>query len=130
ALALTHPPERLAMVLVDFKGGAAFSGLAGLPHVAGWITNLAGDPALLERVEAALGGELRRRQHLLDQAGQLTSIEAYQAAWAAGQVTEPMPRLLVVIDEFAELLAVRPEFVDVFVAIGRLGRSLGVHLLF
>src|SRR5207253_2234075 len=42
-LALTHSPETLGLVLVDFKGGAAFAGLAGLPHVAGMITNLADD---------------------------------------------------------------------------------------
>ena len=61
-LALTHPPDVLAFVLVDFKGGAAFAGLQELPHVAGLITNLANDLAMVDRMHAALFGEIRRRQ--------------------------------------------------------------------
>ena len=129
-LALTHPPELLSFTLVDFKGGAAFAGLAELPHVAGVITNLADDQALIERMHAALFGEMQRRQELLKQAGNLASVRAYQAAWAEGRVAAPLPVLVVVIDEFGELLASRPEFTELFVAIGRLGRSLGIHLLF
>ena len=34
-----------------------------------------------------------------------------------------------IVDEFAELLAARPEFIDLFVGLGRVGRSLGIHLL-
>src|SRR5450759_37652 len=64
-LALQHPPDLLAFVLVDFKGGAAFAGLQELPHVAGVITNLANDLAMVDRMHAALFGEIRRRQDLL-----------------------------------------------------------------
>jgi S-DNA-T family DNA segregation ATPase FtsK/SpoIIIE len=128
-LALTHPPELLSLVLVDFKGGAAFAGLAGLPHTAGLITNLQAEPRTVDRARAALRGELERRQRLLRDAGDLDSIEAYQRTRSADPTLEPLPRLLIVVDEFGELLAAHPEFLELFTAIGRTGRSLGIHLL-
>jgi S-DNA-T family DNA segregation ATPase FtsK/SpoIIIE len=128
-LVVTHPPELLSMVLVDFKGGATFAGMAELPHVAGMITNLEGDLALVDRMYDALSGEMLRRQELLRRAGNLDGIRAYHEVRAAGAGLEPMPFLLVIVDEFGELLASRPDFVDLFVAIGRVGRSLGMHLL-
>ncbi len=127
-LALRHAPSELAMVLVDWKGGAAFDEVSRLPHVAGLVTNLADDPALVDRVGAALGGELARRQRLLRAAG-AESLRAYDGCRATGADLPPVPELLVVIDEFGELLAAQPELLDVLGAIGRLGRSLGVHLL-
>jgi DNA segregation ATPase FtsK/SpoIIIE, S-DNA-T family len=130
ALAITHPPEQLAFVLVDFKGGATFAGMSDLPHVAGTITNLQDDLAMVDRMHAALFGEQRRRQELLRAAGNLASIHEYRQRAAAGDDLQPLPFLLVIVDEFSELLTARPEFIDLFVAIGRLGRSLGVHLLF
>ncbi|HLH67536.1 MAG TPA: type VII secretion protein EccCb [Candidatus Dormibacteraeota bacterium] len=131
ALAVTHPPQTLAMVLVDFKGGAAFADLAPLPHVAGMITNLADDLTMVDRMQAALFGEMQRRQGLLRRAGNLDSVREYQRRQASGQLEgwEPLPYLLIVVDEFGELLASRPDFIDLFVAIGRVGRSLGMHLL-
>ncbi|HEX3907078.1 MAG TPA: type VII secretion protein EccCa [Mycobacteriales bacterium] len=129
SLAGSHDPELLSFVLVDFKGGAAFAGLEQLPHVAGVITNLAHDLALVDRVRAALTGELERRQEMLRDAGNFDSIRAYHAEAAAGADLPPLPYLVVIVDEFGELLAARPEFLDTFIAIGRLGRSLGVHLM-
>ncbi|HEV3495671.1 MAG TPA: type VII secretion protein EccCb [Actinomycetes bacterium] len=128
-LAATHPPGRLAFVLVDFKGGAAFADLARLPQVAGLITNLQADVSMVDRALAALKGELARRQRLLHLAGNLPDLRAYGARRAADPELEPLPSLLVVVDEFGELLAARPEFLDLFSAIGRVGRSLGMHLL-
>jgi S-DNA-T family DNA segregation ATPase FtsK/SpoIIIE len=128
-LVVTHPPELLSLVLVDFKGGATFAGMAELPHVAGMITNLQGDLALVDRMYDALTGEQLRRQELLRRAGNVDSIRQYHRLRAAGADLEPMPFLLVIVDEFGELLASRPDFVDLFVAIGRVGRSLGMHLL-
>jgi len=128
-LAITHPPDRLAFVLVDFKGGAAFAGLSALPHVAGVITNLADDLALVDRMHAALFGEIRRRQELLRAAGNVATVRDYHRKLDAGESLEPLPYLLVIVDEFGELLTARPDFIDLFVAIGRLGRSLGMHLL-
>ncbi|HJU01325.1 MAG TPA: type VII secretion protein EccCb, partial [Actinomycetes bacterium] len=128
-LAATHPPDQLAFVLVDFKGGAAFADLVQLPQVAGLITNLQADLSMVDRALAALQGELARRQRLLHQAGNQPDLRAYAARRAADRWLEPLPHLLIVVDEFGELLAARPEFLDLFTAIGRVGRSLGMHLL-
>ncbi|MBO3095607.1 type VII secretion protein EccCa [Cellulomonas dongxiuzhuiae] len=130
ALALTHPPEDLAMILVDYKGGAAFAPLAPLPHLAGLIDNLADDPQLTTRARASIAGEVVRRQRMLKDAGSLPSITAYRRLRATERPDLPaMPHLFVVIDEFGELLTAEPEFVDLFLQIGRIGRSIGVHLL-
>jgi S-DNA-T family DNA segregation ATPase FtsK/SpoIIIE len=128
-LALTHSPEELNLVLVDFKGGATFAGMSGMPHVSALITNLARELTLVDRMQDALSGELVRRQELLRAAGNYASVHEYERARAAGQDLVPVPSLLVVVDEFSELLTAKPEFLDLFVAIGRLGRSLGLHLL-
>jgi len=131
-LAARHDPRLLNFVLVDFKGGAAFADLAELPHTVGLITNLAGELSLVDRVQAALRGELDRRQRLLRDAGNLDSIGQYHAVQAERGFPPDLPDLpylLVLVDEFGELLAARPELLDTLVAIGRLGRSLGLHLL-
>ncbi|TIC82532.1 type VII secretion protein EccCb [Nocardioides sp. GY 10127] len=127
-LVATHSPDDLRLALVDFKGGATFAGLEPAPHVAALLTNLEDDPALVDRMADALAGELTRRQALLRREG-LASREAWEDARRRGRPLDPMPSLLVVVDEFAELLTARPDFVDTFVAVGRLGRSLGLHLL-
>ncbi|MFE7936328.1 type VII secretion protein EccCa [Streptomyces griseoincarnatus] len=128
-LALTNSSETLNFVLVDFKGGATFLGLEELPHTSAVITNLADEAALVERMQDALHGELMRRQELLRAAGNYTSALEYERARAGGADLVPLPSLFVVVDEFSELLSSHREFMDLFVMIGRLGRSLGVHLL-
>ncbi len=128
-LALTHSPEQLNMVLVDFKGGATFAGMAEMPHVSAVITNLANELTLVDRMQDALSGEMVRRQELLREAGNFASIRDYEKARAAGEDLAPLPSLFIVVDEFSEMLSAKPEFIDLFVAIGRLGRSLGLHLL-
>ena len=130
ALALDHSPEALSFVLIDYKGGAAFAELEALPHTAGVITNLAQDRSLVDRMREALLGEQERRQQMLLDAGNLDDIKQYRARRADQPELAPMPYLLVIIDEFSELLADRPEFIDLFLGIGRVGRSLGMHLLF
>ncbi len=128
-LAATHSSLELNLVLVDFKGGATFLDFAALPHVSAVITNLADELALVDRMAAALTGEIRRRQELLRAAGNLAGILDYADARRAGAELPPLPALLVVVDEFSELLAQRPELIDLLVTIGRVGRSLGLHLL-
>ena len=129
ALALSHPPEDLSMVLVDYKGGAAFAPFSGLPHVAGIIDNLADDPQLTERARASINGEVVRRQELLRDAGSIPSISHYRELRIQRPELRPLPHLLIVIDEFGELLTAEPDFVDLLITIGRIGRSIGVHLL-
>ncbi|EWS91773.1 FtsK/SpoIIIE family protein [Streptomyces filamentosus NRRL 11379] len=130
ALVATHPPEDLALVLVDYKGGATFAPFAELPHVAGVITNLENQAGLVERVHSSLAGEVKRRQQALKDAGNVADIGDY-AALRAGKRPDldPLPHLFVVIDEFGELLTAKPDFIDLFLSIGRIGRSIGVHLL-
>jgi S-DNA-T family DNA segregation ATPase FtsK/SpoIIIE len=132
ALVAVHPPDDLAMVLVDYKGGAAFAPFGSLPHVAGLITNLSGDAAMVERMYTSLDGEVLRRQQLLADAGRITDITDYRLRRAERGAPEEMPalpHLLVVIDEFGELLTAKPEFAELFLRLGRIGRSIGVHLL-
>ncbi|MYT16185.1 DNA segregation ATPase FtsK/SpoIIIE, S-DNA-T family [Streptomyces sp. SceaMP-e96] len=130
ALVATHPPEDLALVLVDYKGGATFAPFADLPHVAGVITNLENQAGLVERVHASLAGEVKRRQQVLKDAGNIADIGDYAALRAGHRPDlEPLPHLFVVIDEFGELLTAKPDFIDLFLSIGRIGRSIGVHLL-
>jgi S-DNA-T family DNA segregation ATPase FtsK/SpoIIIE len=133
ALGLSHPPEDLSMILVDYKGGAAFDPFTGMPHIAGIMDNLADDPQLIERARASISGEVVRRQERLKDAGS-PSISHYRElradrARTGGPPLPPMPHLFVVIDEFGELLTAEPDFIDLLIQIGRIGRSIGVHLL-
>ena len=129
SLLATHSPDQLNLVLVDFKGGATFLGLEGVPHVAAVITNLEEEADLVDRMKDALAGEMNRRQEVLRQAGNFANVSEYEKARAAGADLDPLPALFVVLDEFSELLTQHPDFAELFVMIGRLGRSLHVHLL-
>jgi S-DNA-T family DNA segregation ATPase FtsK/SpoIIIE len=130
SLAITHDPQTLNFVLIDFKGGASFADFEALPHVSGVITNLEGDLTQVDRVYRSLLGEQLRRQRLLHAAGNLDNIKQYQAKWQLEPSMEPMASLLIIADEFTELIVNQPEFLDLFITIGRIGRSLGMYLLF
>ncbi|WP_028479314.1 type VII secretion protein EccC [Nocardia sp. CNY236] len=129
SLLATHSPDQLNLVLVDFKGGATFLGLDSVPHVAAIITNLEEEADLVDRMKDALRGEMNRRQEVLRAAGNFANVSEYEKARAAGADLDPLPALFVVLDEFSELLTQHPDFAELFVMIGRLGRSLHVHLL-
>ena len=103
-LAALHPPDVLNLVLVDFKGGATFAGMSRLGHVAAVITNLQDDVGLVSRMYEALSGELTRRQELLRAAGSLVSVRDYERARQRGAPLAPLPNLMVVVDEFSELI--------------------------
>ncbi|MHA3023475.1 type VII secretion protein EccCb [Mycobacterium sp. BMJ-28] len=128
-LIATHPPDELNLALIDFKGGATFLGLDRAAHVAAVITNLADEAHLVDRMRDALTGEMNRRQELLRSAGNLAGAHEYRRARAAGADLPALPVLFIVIDEFSELLSRHPDFAELFVAVGRVGRSLGMHLL-
>lgn len=125
----THSSASLNLVLVDFKGGATFLGLQDAPHVAAVITNLQDDLTLVDRMRDALAGEMNRRQELLKSAGNFANVKEYERARENGADLDPLPALFIVVDEFSELLSQKPDFAELFVAIGRLGRSLQMHLL-
>lgn len=124
-----HSPDELNLVLVDFKGGATFLDFSEMHHIAAVVTNLSDEAYLVVRMKDALTAEVNRRQQQLRRAGNVADISAYRALRRTDPALPPMPALLIVVDEFAELLAQYPDFIDVFSSIGRLGRSLGVHML-
>ncbi len=132
SLAIDNRPDAMAFVLIDYKGGAAFRECARLPQVAGVVTDL--DPHLTERAITSLTAELRRRERALADAG-ATDIEGYWSATGAHRhgagapAAVVLPRLVLVIDEFATLADELPDFVDGLVGIAMRGRSLGIHLI-
>lgn len=136
SMAINYHPDEVAFVLIDYKGG----GLAGafdndnytLPHLAGTITNL--DTSSIYRSILAINSELTRRQKVFGdvktETGEATmDIYKYQKMYREGKVSEPMPHLFIISDEFAELKAQQPEFMDELISTARIGRSLGVHLI-
>ncbi len=129
SLVATHSPDMVNLLLVDFKGGATFLGYDRLAHVTAVVTNMEEEAELVSRMEDVLYGELDRRQRILREAGNFANVADYERAREQGANLPPMPTLFIILDEFAELLGQYPDFSKLFVAIGRLGRSLRVHLL-
>lgn len=124
ALALTCPPSQLAVVLVDYKGGASFGECADLPHVVGLVTDL--EPGLAGRALAGLRAEIARRERLVRSSGS-TTLDEHRAR--AAPDAEPVPRMLVVVDEFRALSEDEPRFVPALLRLAAQGRSLGMHLV-
>lgn len=138
SLACNYSPEDVSFILIDYKGG----GLARvfenketnkkLPHIAGTITNL--ETNEIDRALASVESELKNRQRLFNEAREISGestidIYKYQKLYKQGKVKEPMPHLLIITDEFAELKTDRPEFMEKLISTARIGRSLGVHLI-
>ncbi|MFI1170333.1 FtsK/SpoIIIE domain-containing protein [Streptomyces melanogenes] len=128
SLAVANRPDAMTFVLVDYKGGSAFKDCVSLPHTVGMVTDL--DAHLVERALTSLSAELRRREHILAEAG-AKDIEDYVDLQRRepGRADLPLPRLLIVIDEFASMVRDLPDFVKGLVNIAQRGRSLGIHLL-
>lgn len=126
SLAVANTPQALNFVLVDYKGGAAFKDCVQLPHTVGMVTDL--DNHLVSRALTSLGAELNYREHLLARAG-AKDLEDYIDMREANPRIPEIPRLLIVIDEFASLARELPDFVTGLVNIAQRGRSLGIHLL-
>lgn len=122
SLALVNRPDEMVFVLVDYKGGAAFQDCAGLPHTVGLVTDL--DAHLTARALTSLGAEVRRREQLLGEVG-AKDIEDYQCISGV----PPLPRLVLVIDEFRVLAEEMPDFIAGLVRLAAVGRSLGIHLV-
>ena len=120
-LAMGSSPDHVTFVLIDYKGGATFDACADLPHVVGMVTDL--DEHLANRALRSLHAELRRREQLLRRVG-AADLAAYRRT-----AHDVLPRLVVVIDEFATLVNEQPDFLHALVGIAQRGRSLGVHLI-
>jgi DNA segregation ATPase FtsK/SpoIIIE, S-DNA-T family len=121
-LALSLPPNQVSFLLIDYKGGASFADCAQLPHTAGLVTDL--DAQLTRRALRSLDAELRRREVVLASAG-AADIDAFHRL----EPTQALPRLIVIIDEFATLAEELPDFVKGLIGVAQRGRSLGVHLV-
>ncbi len=128
AMLAMHSSSSLNMILVDFKGGATFQGFDPAPHVAANITNLAGDLTMVDRMKDAIAGEVNRRQELLS-AANAKNVWDYEKMRENGADLDPLPALFICIDEFSEMLVAKPDFIDIFLQIGRVGRSLQMHML-
>lgn len=122
SLAVTIPAERLNLILVDYKGGAAFKDCVALPHTVGFVTDL--DGHLVHRALVSLNAELKRREEVLRNAG-----ASDLASLTSSDPGSAPPSLLIIVDEFATLAKELPEFVEGVVDIAQRGRSLGVHLI-
>ena len=136
SLAVNYHPDDLTIILIDYKGGDVAGAFqkkgAELPHLVGVITNI--DTAGLQRSLDSIQSELRRRQVLFNEARNKIEegnidIYKYQKLYHEGVLKEPIPHLLIICDEFAELKQQQAEFMDELVSVARIGRSLGVHLI-
>lgn len=127
SLAVNYHPHRVAFVLIDFKGGGMAKPFENLPHTLGVITNLQ-EGNLAVRALTSLRVEANRRQALFDKAG-VNHIDDYQRAYYRGEVAEPLPYLVIIVDEFAEMKSEMPDVAKDFVKIARLGRALGFRLI-
>lgn len=138
SMAVNYHPNEVAFVLIDYKGG----GLAGafddpehgihLPHLVGTITNL--DGSSIQRSLISIQSELIRRQKVFNDVKNATGegtmdIYTYQRLFRNGKISDPMPHLFIISDEFAELKQQEPEFMEKLISAARIGRSLGIHLI-
>lgn len=128
-LCMMFPPDQVQVLLGDFKGESAFAGLEHLPHVQGVVSNLAKSLHKLDRLEDVIRGEVQRREELLNATG-YKDVRDYETARATTKPhLEPIGALLIVADEFSELLAIRPDMAKVFEHVGLVGRALWIHIL-
>lgn len=126
SLAVNFHPYDVAFLLIDYKGGGMANLFRNLPHLLGTITNLDGAQSM--RALVSINAELKRRQRLFSE-NNVNHINQYQKLYKNGDVSQPMPHLFLISDEFAELKAEQPEFMDELVSTARIGRSLGIHLI-
>lgn len=122
---LFHPYE-VGFVIIDFKGGGMANQFANLPHLMGTITNI--DGKQIQRSLLSIKAELLKRQNCFAQA-EVNHIDRYILKYKNKEVSVPLPHLIIIVDEFAELRAEFPDFMKELISAARIGRSLGVHLI-
>ena len=138
---MNYSPDEVAFVLIDYKGGGMANSFIGSPHVAGTITNISDgeddeeegatdtlDQNQTRRALIAIKSEIKRRQKIFKK-NNVNHVDQYMRLYRKGQVSEPLPHLIMISDEFAELKQQQPEFIKELVSAARVGRSLGVHLI-
>lgn len=141
---MSYSPDEVAFVLIDYKGGGMANAFIGSPHVAGTITNISDDDDedddsgdtgsdsldqnQTRRALIAIKSEIKRRQKMFKKQN-VNHVDQYMRLYRKGEVSEPLPHLIIISDEFAELKQQQPEFIKELVSAARVGRSLGVHLI-
>lgn len=126
SIATIFHPYEVSFVIIDFKGGGMVNQFKDLPHLLGAITNIDGKE--IDRSLKSIKAELQKRQRLFAEA-EVNHIDKYIQKYKAGSVKVPIPHLVLIVDEFAELKAEQPEFMKELISAARIGRSLGVHLI-
>lgn len=126
SLAVNFHPHEVGFLLIDYKGGGMANLFKDLPHLLGTITNLDGSESM--RALASIKAEIGRRERIFGDAG-VNSINAYTDLFKEGTVSEPLPHLFIISDEFAELKREQPDFMKELVSVARVGRSIGIHLI-
>ena len=124
--AIKYHPYEIGFVIIDFKGGGMVNQFRDLPHLIGAITNIDGNE--IQRSLKSIKAELMKRQSYFAEAG-VNHIDKYIRLYKEGKVSEALPHLVIIVDEFAELKAEQPEFMKELISAARIGRSLGVHLI-
>lgn len=126
SLALNFSPEDVSFFIIDYKGGGMANLFSNLPHLAGQISNLSGNQ--VRRAMISIKSENQRRQRLFSEYG-VNNINLYTRLYKNQEADTPIPHLLIIIDEFAELKREEPEFMKELISVAQVGRSLGVHLI-
>lgn len=126
SMAVNFSPEAVNFLLIDYKGEGMSGLFSKLPHITGKISNLSDGQAY--RAMISIKSENRRRQTIFKEA-KVNNINDYTKLYVLGHVTEPIPHLLIIIDEFAELKKAEPEFMQELISVAQVGRSLGIHLI-
>ncbi|MBS6395823.1 MAG: DUF853 family protein [Clostridiales bacterium] len=126
SLAVNFSPDDVCFFIIDFKGGGMANLFTDLPHLAGQISNLSGNQ--VRRAMVSIKSENRRRQKLFND-NSVNNINSYTRLYKNGEASVPVPHLLIIIDEFAELRRAEPEFMKELISVAQVGRSLGVHLI-
>ena len=132
SMMIRYSPNEVGFVLVDFKGGDMARPFLKSPHLAATISNLSGNT--LHRALLSLQAEVRSRQNIFNESAQLLGVDkidinSYHKYFKEKKLTTPLPHLIIVIDEFAQLKSQHPEFMAKLIDIAQVGRSLGIHLI-
>lgn len=138
SLAVNYSPKEVAFVLIDFKGGdmarpfMAKPGVPALPHLAATISNLSGN--VLYRALVSLDAEIKARQRRFNEAAAALGVDkldinSYHKYYRSGRLHTPLPHLVIIIDEFAQLKTQQPGFLTQLIDVAQVGRSLGIHLI-
>lgn len=126
SLSVNFGPDDVNFFLIDFKGGGMANLFTDIPHLAGKISNLSGGQ--VRRAMVSIKSENRRRQRIFNDHG-VNNINSYTRLYKDGEASVPVPHLLIIIDEFAELKREQPDFMRELISVAQVGRSLGVHLI-